>query len=79
MFSKAFWKATAERAVATAAQSAIAVIVVDTQVDAFMLDWRHVAGVAAGGAVLAVLKALAAGVWNPLSGPSFGPERLRQG
>lgn len=76
IWTLAFWKATAERAVATAAQSALAVVFVDHLASAFDMDWQNVAGVAAGGAVLAVLKALAAGVADPHSGPSFGPERL---
>ena len=59
MWTVTFWKATAERAVATAAQSALLVLGAD-QVNALEADWQNLAGFAAGGAVLAVLKALAA-------------------
>lgn len=59
MWTKTFWKATAERAVSTAAQAAILVLGAD-QIDALDADWRLVGGFALGGAVLATLKALAA-------------------
>jgi hypothetical protein len=59
MWTKTFWKATAERAVSTAAQSAILVFGAD-QVNALVADWQLVGGFAAGGAVLSVLKSLAA-------------------
>lgn len=59
MFTKRFWRDAAERAVSTAAQSALLVFGAD-QLDALQADWRLVAGFAAGGAVLSLLKALAA-------------------
>lgn len=58
MWTLAFWKATAERAVSTAAQSAILVFGAD-QINALEADWSTVGGFALGGAVLAVCKALA--------------------
>ena len=60
-WTRAFWQATAERAIATAAQSAILVIGAD-QVNAVTgVGWPEVGGFALGGAVLAILKALAFG------------------
>ena len=59
MFTKAFLSATAERAVATAAQSALLVIGAD-QFDVLHADLASIGGFALGGAVLAVLKALMA-------------------
>lgn len=58
MWTLAFWKATAERAISTAAQSAILVFGAD-QVNALDADWKTVAGFALGGAVLSALKSLA--------------------
>lgn len=63
MFTRAFWRDTAERAIATAAQSAIAVLGVDA-FDLLQVDAAGVVGVAAGGALLAVLKALVASKLN---------------
>lgn len=60
MWSKAFWKATAERAISTAAQSALLVLGAD-QVNVITVTWPEVGGFAAGGAVLAILKALVVG------------------
>lgn len=57
--TKAFWKDAADRAVSTAAEAALAAIGVDAMVSAFNLDYLHVAGVALGGALLALLRALA--------------------
>ncbi|GAA4417002.1 hypothetical protein GCM10023169_12610 [Georgenia halophila] len=54
-----FWKATAERAIATAAQSAIVVLGAE-QLNVLEVDFVEVGGFVAGGAVLAILKALIA-------------------
>ena len=59
MWSKKFWRDAAERAVSTAAQSALLVIGAD-QIDAINADWATVGGFALGGAVLSLLKAIAA-------------------
>lgn len=64
MWTLAFWKATAERATSTAAQSALLVIGAD-QFSIISVSWLEVGGFAAGGAVLAALKSLvAAGIGN---------------
>ena len=60
MFTLAFWRATAERALSTAAQSALLILGAD-QVNVVSVDWPVVAGFAAGGAALTVIKALAVG------------------
>lgn len=69
MWSKAFWKATAERAISSAAQGALLVwgggVLPDVS-----LPWWTIPAAAAGMGVLSVLKALvAAGNGNP--GPSL--------
>lgn len=60
MWTRNFWKATAERAVSTAAQAAILVVGAD-QFNVISVDWPTVGGFAAGGAVLTILKSLAFG------------------
>ena len=65
MFTGSFWKGTAERAISTAAQSAILVLGAN-QVNAIDADWVTVGGFAAGGFVLTVLKCLAS---NSVAGP----------
>lgn len=64
-----FWKATAERAISTAAQSALLVLGADA-IDVISVSWLDVAGFAGGGAVLAILKSLAANAVTG-TGPSF--------
>lgn len=54
-----FWKATAERAIATAAQSAIAALGTDL-VGVLDMDAVAVLSLACGGAVLSILKSIAA-------------------
>ena len=60
MWSKAFWKATAERVVASVAGGALSVIGADT-FGALDADWVGIASVAAGAGVVSLLKALAVG------------------
>jgi hypothetical protein len=59
MFTTKFWRDAAERAASTAAQSALLVVGAD-QLNVLVLDWQNLAGFAAGGAFLSLLKALAA-------------------
>lgn len=59
MFTLAFWKDAGERAIATAAQSGLALLGAEG-LGVLTVDWTEVASVAALAAVLAVLKALAA-------------------
>jgi hypothetical protein len=59
IFTKAFWMDAADRVISTAAQSVGAVIAVDQVVpNAFSLDYKTLGGVAAGGALLALVKLL---------------------
>ena len=58
MFTARFVRESVERAVKTAAQSAILVIGAD-QINALSADWGNVAGFALGGFVLSVLTSLA--------------------
>lgn len=59
MWTLRFWKDAAERALTTAAESALAVLGVGA-INVMTVDWTGVFGVAAGGAVLSILKSMAA-------------------
>jgi hypothetical protein len=60
VLTKEFWADTLERTLSTAAQSVVAVVGVDQVMpSAFALDYKALAGVAAGGALLALVKAFA--------------------
>lgn len=70
MFTLAFWRATFERAISTAAQAALALLSADG-LGVLDVDWGQIGSVVALAAGLAVLKALAAaGIGN--AGPGFG-------
>jgi hypothetical protein len=76
MFTIEFWKAAVERAIKTAAQAAILVIlggvVTDNaQVNAFEVNWQIVLGFALGGAILSVLFSLASGLVGNKGMPSL--------
>jgi len=75
MFTLAFWKAAAERAVKTAAQAALVQLVVGDGFSAFDADWATAGSFALGGAVASVLFSLvSSGVGG--DGPSLGTETL---
>lgn len=60
LLTKAFWADTLERTLSTAAQAVVAVVGADQVFpNAFTLDWKVLAGVAAGGAVGALVKVFA--------------------
>lgn len=58
IWSLAFWKATAERSIATAAQSGLAYLGMGV-INVLEVSWPAFGGIAAGGAVFSVLKSLA--------------------
>jgi len=72
MFTVKFVRDAAERALSTAAQSAILVLGAD-QLDAINADWRTVGGFALGGAVLSLLKAIAAAKVGSADSASLDP------
>lgn len=71
MFTLIFWKKTAERAIATAAEAALAVITVDGVVESIELDVAHIASIAGLSALAAVLKGLVASSTGDSQSPSF--------
>jgi len=74
MFTAQFWKAAAERAVKTLAQTLIAILAVG-QTTVLTVDWTQAAAVAATATLLSLLTSVAsAGVGNP--GPSLASEEV---
>lgn len=74
MWSAAFWKATAERAIKTLAQSLIALLAVG-QTTILSVDWQQALAVAATATVLSVLSSIASsGIGN--AGPSLTTEAI---
>lgn len=71
MWARKFWKSTAERAVSTAAQAAIAVVGADAMIPAYDIDVRYTGAVALTAGALAVLKALAAAYIGDKGTPSL--------
>lgn len=63
LFSTAFWKDAAERAIKTGAQS-ILLALGGGVVDAFALDWRILAGAGLGGALLSLLTSIGSGAYT---------------
>lgn len=70
IFNKAFALASLERALKTAAQSAILIIGAD-QFNALTFDWSNLAGFAAGGFALSVLTSIGTGALTD-GNPSVG-------
>lgn len=69
MFTMSFWKAAAERAIKTLAQSLIAILAVG-QTTVLTVDWQAALAVAATATLLSVLSSVAsAGMGN--TGPSL--------
>lgn len=72
---RAFWVAAAERAIKTAAQTAIVTVGADT-IDVLSADWVTIASMGAGGAVLSVLTSIASAKISSDAGPSLAGEEL---
>ena len=72
MFTVAFWKAAAERAVKTAAQALILVWpVADGALNLWQIDPAEAVGIAVGGALLSLLTSLASGRVGDRGSPSL--------
>jgi len=59
LFSRTFWLDATERAVKTAAQSALLAVGADKVLDVMAADWANIGAFAAGGAVLSLLTSVA--------------------
>lgn len=71
MFSKQFWKETAERAAKSVAQALLGLALLDGGTNALSVDWKMVAGVAAGAAALSVLTSLVSAPFGKSGSPSL--------
>ena len=67
MFTIAFWRAAAERALKTAAQVLLVFLGADV-VNVFKVDWGHALGITLGAALLSVLMSMASAQVGPEKG-----------
>jgi hypothetical protein len=58
MFTRLFWRGTAERAIKTAAQVLVVYLGADV-FNAFSVHWDRAAGIAAGAAIVSILTSIA--------------------
>jgi hypothetical protein len=70
MLTKQYWLDVFERAIKTAAQTAVVAIGAAAGFDLFTADWRTVGGAAAGGFVLSVLTSLGSAPFGDQSSAS---------
>lgn len=70
MWTKLFWEESAERAVKTAAQAALAFFIIG-ETAFHSLSWVEVAGAAAVGAIASLLTSLASSPFGPPDSPSL--------
>ena len=77
MFTVPFWRAAAERAVKTAAQSLILVWpVADGALNLWQIDPAEAVGIAVGGALLSLLTSLASGRVGDRGSPSLSRSEI---
>ena len=74
MWTVDFWKATAERALKTAAQAAIALFAAGVTI--LDIDWGQGFAVVATATLLSVLSSVASNNFGPFEGPSLADETL---
>lgn len=75
MFSLVFWKATAERALKTLAQTMLALwLVGDKMFNLFDVDWRGALGVGLGAMLISVLTSMGSAGVGPAQSPSLVAE-----
>lgn len=76
MWTLAFWKAAAERALKTAAQAAVLAVGSDSfAANALTFDWASMGGFALGGFVLSLLTSIATAA-NTGGNPSVGAQEV---
>jgi hypothetical protein len=62
MWTKEFWKQTAERAVKTGAQAFVTLATATQWFDVFHADWNQIAGVSVGAAIVSVATSMGSDV-----------------
>ncbi len=79
MFTRVFWRDTAERAVKTAAQTAVAYVSAAGALDVLAVDWASGLSLAGGAAVLSVLTSLGSLPIGRNGTASLVPQVVRRG
>ena len=74
MFDALFWKAAAERAIKTFAQSLVALFVAGVTI--LTIDWVQALAVSGTAALVSVLTSIASSRLGPFDGPSLTDEAL---
>ena len=74
MWTLAFWKDTAERALKTAAQAVILGLGLAQGANLFDMDWKAALGLAAGGALLSLLTSVVSAPFGNKGTASLEPE-----
>lgn len=75
--TKAFWMATAERAVKSFGQGVVAALGADQLIDAFALDYVALLGAGAGMGLLSVVTSLGSAAVGEKGAPSLAGETLK--
>ena len=74
MFDALFWKAAAERAIKTFAQSLVALFIAGVTI--LSIDWVQALAVSGTAALVSVLTSIASSRLGPFDGPSLTDEAL---
>ena len=74
MFDTLFWKAAAERAIKTFAQSLVALFIAGVTI--LSIDWVQALAVSGTAALVSVLTSIASSRLGPFDGPSLTDEAL---
>lgn len=78
MWTKRFWKATAERAIKSAAQGVVLLIGGDVVFNAFEFNWEQAGGIALGAAALSALTSIGSAAITG-DGPSLTNDEVLAG
>lgn len=70
MWSRSYWRDVLERAIKTAAQTAVVAIGAAAGFDLFTADWKTLGGAALGGFVLSVLTSIGSAPFGAQGSPS---------
>lgn len=71
MFNVSYWRDVLERAIKTAAQTAVIAVGAAAGFDLFTADWKSIGGAAAGGFALSVLTSIGSAPFGAAGSPSL--------